>query len=107
MIMNKKVSILGSTGSIGTQALEVCEKHHMDIVALAAHSSIDMLEKQARKYSPQYVAVFSEDKYAELKERYDFLVSQLGDMEAARRSLTSLTPAARASSPRVTTNASR
>jgi len=82
MIMNKKVSILGSTGSIGTQALEVCEKHHMDIVALAAHSSIDMLEKQARKYSPQYVAVFSEDKYAELKERLaDTAVTVLCGME--------------------------
>ena len=80
--MNKKVSILGSTGSIGTQALEVCEKHHMDIVALAAHSSIDMLEKQARKYSPQYVAVFSEDKYAELKERLaDTAVTVLCGME--------------------------
>ena len=41
--MSKTVSILGSTGSIGTQALEVCEKHGLGITALAAHSSIDLL----------------------------------------------------------------
>ena len=69
MIMSKKVSVLGSTGSIGTQALEVCEKHGMEITALAAHSSIDLLEEQTRKYAPGYVCIFSEEKYGELKQR--------------------------------------
>lgn len=67
--MNKKASILGSTGSIGTQSLEVCEKHGIQITALAAHSSTELLEQQARKYHPEYVGIYNESKYAELKER--------------------------------------
>ena len=67
--MNKTVSILGSTGSIGTQSLEVCEKHGLKVTALAAHSSIDLLEAQARTVSPKVVCIYSEDKYAQLRER--------------------------------------
>ena len=67
--MNKTVSILGSTGSIGTQALEVCEKHGIRISALAAHSSIDLLEQQARRYSPRVVCIYNEEMYGELKQR--------------------------------------
>lgn len=65
----KRVSILGSTGSIGTQSIEVCEKHGLEIIAVAAHSSIDMLEEQARKFRPKYVGIYNEDKYKELKNR--------------------------------------
>jgi len=64
--MNKKVSILGSTGSIGTQSLEVCEKHGFDIVALAAHSSVGLLSEQVRKFKPKYVCIFNDEKYSEL-----------------------------------------
>ncbi len=64
--MNKTVSILGSTGSIGTQALEVCEKHGLKITALAANSSVKQLAEQARKFSPEYVCIFNAEKYAEL-----------------------------------------
>ena len=67
--MGKRISILGSTGSIGTQSIEVCEKHGLEIIAIAAHSSIDMLEEQARKYRPKYVGIFRDDKYEELKNR--------------------------------------
>ncbi len=67
--MIKTVSILGSTGSIGTQSLEVCEKHGIKVTALAAHSSIDMLEQQARKFMPSKVCIYRDDKYSELKER--------------------------------------
>ncbi len=67
--MNRKASILGSTGSIGTQSLEVCEKHGIQITALAAHSSTELLEQQARKYHPEYVGIYNENKYTELKER--------------------------------------
>ncbi len=67
--MTKTVSILGSTGSIGTQSLEVCEKHGFRVNALAAHSSVDMLEEQVRKFRPDYVCIYREDKYTELKER--------------------------------------
>lgn len=69
--MNKKVSILGSTGSIGTQSLEVCEKQGFDIVALAAHSSVKLLAEQVRKFRPKYVCIFNEEKYPELKEALD------------------------------------
>ena len=67
--MSKTVSILGSTGSIGTQALEVCEKHGLGITALTAHSSIDLLEEQSRKFRPEYVGIYNEEKYKELKQR--------------------------------------
>ena len=66
--MNKKVSILGCTGSIGTQSLEVCEKQGFDIAALAAHSSVKLLAEQVRKFRPKYVCIFNEEKYPELKE---------------------------------------
>lgn len=67
--MNRTASILGSTGSIGTQSLEVCEKHGIKITALAAHSSTELLEQQARKFRPEYVGIYNESKYAEMKER--------------------------------------
>ncbi len=69
LTMIKTVSILGSTGSIGTQSLEVCEKHGIKVTALAAHSSVDMLEQQARKFKPSKVCIYRDDKYSELKER--------------------------------------
>ena len=69
LTMIKTVSILGSTGSIGTQSLEVCEKHDIKVTALAAHSSVDMLEQQARKFRPSKVCIYRDDKYSELKER--------------------------------------
>lgn len=65
----KKVSILGSTGSIGTQSLEVCEKHGFKVIAVSAHSSVDMLEEQARKFKPKYVGIYNENKYSEMKSR--------------------------------------
>ena len=71
--MNKTVSILGSTGSIGTQSLEVCEKHGLRVAALAAHSSVEALEQQIRKYKPSDACIYNEDKYSDLKSR-------IGDM---------------------------
>lgn len=65
--MTDAISILGSTGSIGTQALEVCEKLNIKVTALAAGSNIEMLEQQARKFKPSLVAVFDEKKAPELK----------------------------------------
>lgn len=65
----KTISILGSTGSIGTQALEVAEKHNFRISALSANNSVDTLENQTRKYNPEYVCIYNEKKYKELKDR--------------------------------------
>lgn len=67
----KKISILGSTGSIGTQTLEVVERFSQEfqVVGLAAGSNIDLLEKQIRKYQPQVVAVMEEHKAKDLAFR--------------------------------------
>ena len=56
----KRLSILGSTGSIGTQALDVCRNLGFEVVALAAGSNVELLEKQAREFKPKLVAVFDE-----------------------------------------------
>lgn len=65
----KKLIVLGSTGSIGTQTLDVAENLHFPIVALTAGKNIDLLEKQIRKYSPQAAAVTDPDAAKELKQR--------------------------------------
>lgn len=67
--MNKTVSILGSTGSIGTQSLEVCEKHNFNILGLSANNNIDLLEQQTRQFKPEYVCIYNSEKYSELKQR--------------------------------------
>ena len=63
----KNLIILGSTGSIGTQALEVCRRDGYEVTALAAGSNIELLEKQAREFKPLTVAVFDEQKAKDLK----------------------------------------
>lgn len=63
----KKLTILGSTGSIGTQALCTAEKNGWHITALAAGRNTELLEKQARKYKPDIVAMFDKTAAAELK----------------------------------------
>lgn len=67
--MGKKISILGSTGSIGTQSLEVVDKHGFEVHALAAYKSIDLLEKQVRKYRPKIVCIYCDEFYNELTNR--------------------------------------
>ena len=63
----KKLIILGSTGSIGTQSLEVAKKEGYEIVALAAGSNIKLLEQQAREFKPKFVAVGNTALAEELK----------------------------------------
>ena len=66
----KKIAILGSTGSIGTQTLEVArENGDLQITALAAGNNIELLEKQIREFHPGLVAVWKEEKAKELKDR--------------------------------------
>ena len=57
----KKIAVLGSTGSIGTQTLDVCRRLEYEIVALAAGSNAELLEKQAREFSPKLVAAADEN----------------------------------------------
>lgn len=63
----KSLVILGSTGSIGTQALEVCRRDGYKVNALAAGGNIELLEKQAREFGVKAVAVFDENKANDLK----------------------------------------
>ena len=56
----KRLSILGSTGSIGTQALDVCRNLGYSVVALAAGTNAELLEKQAREFKPKLVALYDE-----------------------------------------------
>ena len=65
--MNKNISVLGSTGSIGTQTLDVADKLGLRVCALAAAKNIELLEQQARKYNPKLAVVFDEQKAEELK----------------------------------------
>ena len=65
----KKIAILGSTGSIGTQTLEVVrENGDIEVVGLAAGNNIKLLEEQIREFKPKVVAVWSEDKASELRQ---------------------------------------
>ena len=57
----KRIAVLGSTGSIGTQTLDVCRRLGYEIVALAAGSNAELLEKQAREFSPKVVAAADEN----------------------------------------------
>ncbi len=63
----KSLVILGSTGSIGTQALEVCRRDGYKVNALAAGGNIELLEQQAREFKVKAVAVFNQEKAKELK----------------------------------------
>lgn len=65
----KTISILGSTGSIGKQALEVAKLHKLKVTALAAHSSMDLLELQARIIKPEYVCIYNEGLFKPLSDR--------------------------------------
>lgn len=68
--MKKQIAILGSTGSIGTQALQVIEEHPdlYEVYALTANNRVEQLIQQARKFLPEVVVIGNEAKYAELKE---------------------------------------
>ena len=71
----RQLAILGSTGSIGTQALEVVSDHSdpVDVEALTANNQVDLLINQARKYMPEVVVIANERKYPELKEALEDL----------------------------------
>lgn len=65
----KKIAILGSTGSIGTQTLEIVrENKDIEVVGLAAGNNIKCLEEQIREFRPKIVAVWAEEKAKELRE---------------------------------------
>lgn len=69
--MIKKIAVLGSTGSIGTQTLDVVRAYpdKLKVVALAAGANIDLLERQIEEFQPELVCVYDEEKAMELKKR--------------------------------------
>ena len=63
----KKIAILGSTGSIGTQSLDVARQHGYEVLSLAAWKKIELIERQIREFKPKTVAVFDESAGEKLK----------------------------------------
>ena len=70
--MMKRISILGSTGSIGTQALDVVRERpdQFQVVALVAYENDELLEKQIEEFSPSLAVLVSQEAYDRLKSRY-------------------------------------
>lgn len=77
--MKKQIAILGSTGSIGTQALQVIDEHPdlFEAYCLTANNRVKELAEQARRYNPAAVVIANEDKYEELKN----LLADLPDIK--------------------------
>ncbi len=67
----RKIVLLGSTGSIGTQTLDVVRNNskELEVVGLAANTRVEMVEKQVREFKPQYVCMFDENAAKDLKQR--------------------------------------
>ena len=86
--MKRQIAILGSTGSIGTQALEVIEEHSdlYEVYCLTANNKVELLAEQAHKFKPAAIVIANEARYDELKQ----LMSDMPDVKvyAGARALT-------------------
>jgi 1-deoxy-D-xylulose-5-phosphate reductoisomerase len=73
MKKRKNIAILGSTGSIGTQALQVVDEHPdlFQVEVLTANNNIDLLIQQAKKYKPNIIVIANEDKYNQLQSEFE------------------------------------
>lgn len=80
----KTVTILGSTGSIGTQALDVIKKHNMKIKALAANSNVELLARQAKEFDVKILCIYDALKALELKALVGEQVKVLTGMEGLK-----------------------
>ena len=67
--MEKNISILGSTGSIGTQSLDVCRMHGYGVKCLTANSNVALMEEQVREFKPDIVCMMNEDSAKALKTK--------------------------------------
>ena len=85
----KKISILGSTGSIGTQTLDVVRKNadKFEVIAISANSSVDLLLEQIKEFKPKYVAVYNEESAKKLKSLIpnDVNIEVLSGMEGLEK----------------------
>ena len=75
--MKKDIAILGSTGSIGTQTLEVAKALSIKVNAISGNKNISLLERQAREFKPELIAVFEEKNAKKLKENIKDLSSKV------------------------------
>ena len=101
-IPKKQIAILGSTGSIGTQTLEVISENDslFEVYALTANNNVDLLIEQARKYKPEMVAIGNEAHYQQLKNELSNLpikvfagedsIAQLAEMQPVDIVLTAM-----------------
>ena len=102
MLQPKQIALLGSTGSIGTQALDVITSHpeHFEVYALTANNNVDLLIHQARRFNPAVVAIANDAHYFVLKEALRDLpihvfsgiesIAQIAAMEAVDIVLTAM-----------------
>ena len=67
--MTNTISILGSTGSIGRQTLDVAEQLGLHVAALTANSNVDRIEQQARQFQPRLAVLYDENAAKELRRR--------------------------------------
>ena len=85
----KRISILGSTGSIGTQTLDVVRKNpdKFEVIAISANSSVDLLLEQIKEFRPKYVAVYNEESANKLKSLMpsDINIQVLSGMEGLEK----------------------
>lgn len=80
--MTRCISVLGSTGSIGTQTLDVARKYNIKISALTAHSNVKLIEEQIREFKPSLAVMFDEKAASDLKTRIaDLDVKVLSGMD--------------------------
>ncbi len=87
----RSIAVLGSTGSVGRQALEVCEKHSLRVDLLTANASVDLLEEQIRRHRPRLCAVAKESAARDLAVRVAdtdtrVLAGEEGILDAIRES---------------------
>ena len=75
--MTKTISVLGSTGSVGKQTLEIVDHLGLRVAALAAHRSVDLMEQQARKYLPRLAVLYDAAAAEELRHRLQDLNGQI------------------------------
>lgn len=80
--MTRSIALLGSTGSIGRQTLEVARELGLRVAALSANSSVDLIEQQAREFSPRLAVLYDEAAATQLRERLrDTKIEVLSGME--------------------------
>ena len=75
----KKIAVLGSTGSIGTQTLQIAreQKEKLQVIALAAGQNVEKMEEQIREFSPSYAVMWTEEAARDLKARVKDLQTEI------------------------------